>query len=601
MRSLKTLLLCIASATVWPTYFVLAAYMARIGPWPRGIARPASYLIASLAIAFWVSQIVRSLFRPEGWAEETLGIPRAVTRQVRAAVRVLIVGGLACLVPRGLLEGGLLAPSDRPISASVTGHLLGLAYGLVVWAVCFRLLRKNSPLIAWIDEATEKRGWVVRHRRQAAWTLLGIVATIVLLDASGYAYTARRLATAGLPSLAIISLSWAGRKLAVSAIEEHSWRWLSTGKLKGVVDNEKFPEALCKLVRLAIPAIGLLACGWVWEVDLALFRSIGGMPLWPIDQTTGLTVGDATQALVMLALTALVWKHISTLFELVVFPRMSDDPGTRYAILTLGRYLALAMGTLGVLSAVKLGVKEIGVVLAALGVGLGFGLQEIVSNFVSGIILLLERPIRVGDLVTVAGMTGTVDRINIRATTINNADNHSMIVPNRAFITGDLVNWTLKDKVIRVSIPLRVAQGSCPDRATDLLLMIAREDADVLRNPLPIAFMEGFGESSINLILHVHVPDPSLGGRVKHRLCTQIQKRFEAAGILMPPPTREVTLRQAESAGNDLTVVSRTSAKPAVEFRADPPVPTPTAPHMPRAVQPAPTAPIESRNRCEDE
>jgi small-conductance mechanosensitive channel len=203
--------------------------------------------------------------------------------------------------------------------------------------------------------------------------------------------------------------------------------------------------------------------------------------------------------------------------------------------------------------------------------------------------------------VTVGGMTGTVDRINIRATTINNADNHSMIVPNRAFITGDLVNWTLKDKVVRVSIPLRVAQGTCPDRVTDLLLMIAREDADVLRNPLPNAFMEGFGESSINLILHVHVPDPSLGGRVKHRLCTQIQKRFDAAGISMPPPAREVMLRQGNAPADEVLIESRPAARSGAEFRADPPVPAPTAPHIPRTVQPAPTAAIDSLNRCEDE
>src|SRR5207302_5729028 len=114
------------------------------------------------------------------------------------------------------------------------------------------------------------------------------------------------------------------------------------------------------------------------------------------------------------------------------------------------------------LSAVHLGLEKIGMVLAALGVGLGFGLQEIVSNFVCGIILLLERPIRVGDIVTVSNMNGKVDRINIRATTITNGDNQSIIVPNRAFITSDLVNWTLKDKDIRISIRVNVAVGTDP-------------------------------------------------------------------------------------------------------------------------------------------
>ena len=108
-----------------------------------------------------------------------------------------------------------------------------------------------------------------------------------------------------------------------------------------------------------------------------------------------------------------------------------------------------------------------------------FRLQEIVSNFVSGIILLLERPIRVGDIVTVSGMTGKVDQINIRATTIINGDNQSMIVPNRQFITGNLVNWTHKDKIIRLPIPVSVAHGTDLDQVSDLLLAIARDDADV--------------------------------------------------------------------------------------------------------------------------
>src|SRR5262249_48406702 len=159
------------------------------------------------------------------------------------------------------------------------------------------------------------------------------------------------------------------------------------------------------------------------------------------------------------------------------------------------------------------------------GVGLGFGLQEIVSNFVCGIILLLERPIRVGDIVTVSDMTGRVDRINIRATTIINGENQSIIVPNRAFITGDLVNWTLKDKIIRVSIRVRVAHGTDPDQVADVLLAVAREDDDVLRNPVPASAMEDLSEYAQIYALHVHVPEPSLAGRVRHRLLTQIQKR----------------------------------------------------------------------------
>ena len=193
------------------------------------------------------------------------------------------------------------------------------------------------------------------------------------------------------------------------------------------------------------------------------------------------------EAGVVMLFGALAWRYMSTLFAVTIFPRMPDDPGVRFAVVTLCRYAVLGLTTLVALSAVHLDLAKIGVVLAALGVGLGFGLQEIVSNFVCGIILLLERPIRIGDIVTVAGTTGKVDRINIRATTIVNGDNQSMIVPNREFITGNLVNWTLKDKILRVAIKLSVAYGTDPDRVVNLLLSIARQDPDVLLNPAPSA------------------------------------------------------------------------------------------------------------------
>ena len=167
-------------------------------------------------------------------------------------------------------------------------------------------------------------------------------------------------------------------------------------------------------------------------------------------------------------------------------------------------------------------------------------MQEIVSNFVSGIILLLERPIRVGDLVTVSDMTGKVDRINIRATTIINGDNQSMIIPNRQFITGNLINWTHKDRIVRVVINVKVSHGTEAEKVTDLLLSIAHADPDVLNNPVPSAFLDAIGDSALHFTLNVFVPDPSLMGRVKHRLFGEIQNRFETAGIVIPLPTREL-------------------------------------------------------------
>ena len=187
---------------------------------------------------------------------------------------------------------------------------------------------------------------------------------------------------------------------------------------------------------------------------------------------------------------------------------------------------------------------------------------------------------------TVAGMSGKVERINIRATTIINADNQSLIVPNREFITANLVNWTHEDRIIRVGIPVGVVYGTDPDRVADLLLAIARNDADVLRNPVPSASMEGFGDWSMMFTLYVHVPDPSVSGRVKHRLCAEIQKRFKADGIEIPLPSREVILRGIDRPSAEIVPTLKgmridpgevTPPRPRV-FAEEPPCPAPAVP-----------------------
>jgi potassium efflux system protein len=305
---------------------------------------------------------------------------------------------------------------------------------------------------------------------------------------------------------------------------------------------EDLPGRLHQLLSYGVLLAGALAFAWVWELDFALLRFLANQPLWNMADQTAVTLGDLAKSVIVILMGTLAWRYMSTLFALTLFPRIPDDPGVRFAIVMLCRYAVLAVTAITALGAIHLGMAQIGVVLAALGVGLGFGLQEIVSNFVCGIILLLERPIRIGDVVTVASTTGKVDRINIRATAIINGDNQTMIVPNREFITGNLVNWTHKDKVLRVTIKVGVAYGSDPEQVVDLLLAIARDDPEVLRNPLPSALLEELGESALKFVLYVFVPDPGLVGRVKHRLSAEIHRRFGEASIGIAYPTHEVHL-----------------------------------------------------------
>jgi potassium-dependent mechanosensitive channel len=464
--------------------------------------------------------------------------------------------------------------------------------------------------------------WLGKRRRSVACLALAAGASIIILDVRGYSFTARRLAGGGSQTVLLIVAAVALYRAIGGAINRNAWRWSlpsrswamaltsamalrASSRSRGVAglsltfaasntdsadpDDDAVPledlaAGLRRLCAYAVIVLTALLAAWIWDLDMALVRFLLSQPVWSSDGQTPVTLGNVTEAAVVSLLGAFAWRYMSTLFAVTIFPRMTDDPGVRFAVVTLCRYAVLGLATLVALGAIHLDLAKIGVVLAALGVGLGFGLQEIVSNFVCGIILLLERPIRIGDVVTVAGNTGKVDRINIRATTIVNSDNQSMIVPNREFITGNLVNWTLKDKILRVPIKIGVAYGTDPDRVVALLLAIAHADSDVMLSPEPSASLEAFGDSALLFGLYTFVPDPSLAGGVRHRLCTEIQRRFALENIVMPFPTHELHLNRVPAEVTRVLETVRDEPLQSLARRFDGATRTPPPPHAPASV-----------------
>jgi len=602
MRTLRRMMIGFAGSAAVPAYLGLAAYAVRQAPLPKTLALPLSAALAAVALATLAASLAGRLFAPAGWAEDVLAMPPAVSRRVRRALIALAVAHASLLFPVWLLTQGLIAPGGRPVSAPAVVRVLILAFESVVLLITVWVLHWHSPLVAWLTKSPDRLDRFARHQRKVSAVAIAGVAAVIVLDARGYSFSSHRLSTGAAGSLAVAAVCWGVYRVLIRFVDDHAWRWIQVGKAlskRGDLEESAMPDDLAHRLRhlsgyLAC-GVGLVLASWVWDVDLALFRFVGAQHLWQAGVVGGtivyVTVGELTRAVVLFALCAGAWRHMSTFFAVVVFPRMTDDPGVRFAAVTLCRYAVLGVGLLGGLSSVHLGLEKIGVVLAALGVGLGFGLQEIVSNFVCGLILLLERPIRVGDIVTVGGQTGKVDRINIRATTIINGDNQSMIMPNRAFITGELVNWTLKDKVIRVTVRVKVAHGTDADRVSELLMAIARDDADVLRNPVPSALLEEISDSALVFVLHAHVPDPSLAGRVKHRLFGQIQHRFKDANVPIALPIQELFVKPFDAPADG------PFAPRSVRLRADPPGPAPPGIRMP-ALSPEP---VEESHRGVDE
>jgi potassium efflux system protein len=178
-----------------------------------------------------------------------------------------------------------------------------------------------------------------------------------------------------------------------------------------------------------------------------------------------------------------------------------------------------------------------------MGVGLGFGLQEVVANFVCGVILMFERPIRVGDIITLGDVTGKVSRIRIRATTLIDWDGKELVVPNKDLITGRLLNWTLTDSRNRVVIEIGIAYGSDVGQARQLILSVAAAHPEVLSDPSPSVTFESFGESALTMVLRAFLG--SLDNRLStiHELNEALHRQLNDAGIEIAFPHRDLNIR----------------------------------------------------------
>lgn len=259
------------------------------------------------------------------------------------------------------------------------------------------------------------------------------------------------------------------------------------------------------------------------------------------------TAGNLVTALIILIVTVAVGRNIPGLMEIVLLQRIPLDNSIRYAITSLASYLIWVIGIVATFGAMGIGWSKVQWLVAAVTVGVGFGLQEIVANFISGIIILFERPVRVGDTVTIGGTSGTVSRIRIRATTIVDWDRKELIIPNKEFITGRVVNWTLSDSQLRLVLPVGVAYGTDPSLVERLLVQIAAEHPNVVKDPPPSAVLTGFGDNALNFELRCVLPAIDQMTRTRHELNSTIARVFAERGVEISFPQRDLHLRSSDA------------------------------------------------------
>jgi small-conductance mechanosensitive channel len=257
-----------------------------------------------------------------------------------------------------------------------------------------------------------------------------------------------------------------------------------------------------------------------------------------------ISVGDVLAFAVTVWLAFLLSSFVRFLLEEDVFPRLEVERGLSYTISRLLHYTVLLLGFLLAIAALGMDLSKVTILAGAFGVGLGFGLQGVVNNFVSGLIVLLERPLNVGDAIQMGDVAGEVRRIGIRSTMVHTAEGAEVIVPNASLVAEKVTNWTLADRKRRIDVPVGVAYGSPPEKVLELLRGVAAAHPQVLSRPAPEAFFLEFGESALKFELRAWTDRFDQWQAIKSELNVGVYAALQGAGFEIPVPQREVRLRQ---------------------------------------------------------
>lgn len=276
---------------------------------------------------------------------------------------------------------------------------------------------------------------------------------------------------------------------------------------------------------------------------LTAVRQVLDYPLFNLGEGS-LTLAVVLKLLLLFALVLGTENVLRRYFAKHILKRTRLDASLQYGIARIGGYVFILLGLYVALTAVGINLSSLAVVAGAVGIGIGFGLQNIIHNFVSGLIILAERPIALGDRIEVAGVAGNVTRIRLRSTEIVTNDNISIIVPNSDFITHPVTNWSHGDPRVQIRIPVGVAYGTDVEKLRRVLLEVAAEHPKVLKTPEPTVFFDGFGDSALLFELGLWTSEMAHSPRrFRSELNFAIERKLRENQIQIPFPQRDLHLR----------------------------------------------------------
>jgi len=510
----------------------------------------------------WKEGVAKVHFK---WPES---VRQALRRSLRWFIPLLVTMSFTMFVVQG---------KNDPVYTDSLGRLalITLMAGFSLWSAS--MLRFSGAIFSMVKRRRSE-GWLVRLRLIWYTLAVGVPLVLAFLAGMGYYYSAFSLylrlgetigLLLGLIIVKDLVLRWFSitqRRLTFEEImrdraaqAEKLEKEASAGAVEAEAVAIEEPEidfvqiyeknrALLRTLMFFSALIGLL---FIWDDVLPALNFLENIQLWSyrsviegVHTMAPITLADLMIAVIVAIVTVVAAKNLPGLLEIILLNRFPMDAGSRHAVSMLLNYTITAIGVLVAFSMIGIQWSSIQWLIAALGVGVGFGLQEIVANFICGIIVLFERPFRIGDTVTIGDVSGTVTRIQIRATTVLDWDRKELIVPNKEFITGRLINWSLSDSIIRIKIPIGIAYGSDTLLAEKLLLKAAKAKDLVLDTPKPQAVFLGFGDNSLNFELRVFINGIDDWIPVLHKLNQSIDREFRKAGITISFPQRDVHLDQ---------------------------------------------------------
>ena len=497
------------------------------------------YLTAEMTvIVFTVAALVTTTLAPRAPAWRLIPVSDAGAARLCGLIILLaFVYGLTTLLyaTTRLVQ----APFALTIAVALPSSLL-LA-GLVI-AILRTPLRGEDP--------TAPSMRLFRAVRTVVWI---IVAAIVACALAGYLPLARFLAqqlvvTGSILALVYLLLLWVdGFAQSVTDDNAASGRWLEQRGHLERNRREQLALPISLLLKLAVLVLSvpfiMLQWGYSWPDIQDWYRQLFfGFHI----ANTQVTFGALLASIIVFGLGYAGARLFQGWLDVQVLLPAGISGGVRHSIRTGVGYVGILIAALAAVSYAGFNLSSLAIVAGAFSIGIGFGLQNLVNNFVSGLILLAERPIRVGDLVVVGGEEGYVRKISVRSTEIETFDRAHVLIPNASFVSDKVKNWTLRNNVRRVAISIGTAYACDPRQVREVLLKVARSNQDVLHTPEPVVDLKEFGASSINFVLYVFIADISKTVRVRTDLSIAIFDAFAEAGIEIPFAQTDVNIRNID-------------------------------------------------------